>query len=55
MNVDLSHVLWRPSSRAMDEQVDDGIDRVFADQIVVKPQVVNLLTLQLIQQPEGFR
>ena len=51
MNVDLSHVLWRPASRAMDEQVDDGIDRVFADQIVVKPQVVN----PLLQQPEGFR
>jgi hypothetical protein len=28
---------------------------VLADQIVVKPQVVNPLTLQLIQQPQGFR
>jgi hypothetical protein len=42
-------------SRGVDEQVEDGIDRVRADQIVVKPHVINRRALQLVQELEGFR
>jgi hypothetical protein len=42
-------------SREVDVQVDDGVDCVRADQIVVKPQVINRRALQFVQELEGFR
>jgi hypothetical protein len=42
-------------SRGVDEQVDDGVDCVRADQIVVKPQVITRRALQLVQELEGSR
>jgi hypothetical protein len=55
VSLDLSHVQWRPRPGSIDEQVDNGTNRVLAEQIVVQPQVINPLALQLTQQPEGFR
>jgi isocitrate/isopropylmalate dehydrogenase len=38
----------------VDEPVHDGADSVFADQIMVEPQVIDPLAFQLVQQPQGF-
>ena len=40
-------------SRGVDEQVDDGVDCVRADQIVVKPQMITRRSFQLVQNWRG--
>jgi|GEM_PF-3118771 hypothetical protein len=55
MNVDLSHVLCGPCFRAEWMSRWMRVDCVRADQVVVKPQVINRRALQLVQELEGFR